>query len=98
MAEVHFLACGSEGGNGKKHKCYTKEEITDVAVLLSVYQQKGNEENWEYDVRHVERETKRHDPCRERGSNVGSHYHRYCLCQGKQSGIYERHRHDGGRC
>ena len=93
MTEVHFLAGSAQSGDGEEHKCDTEEEIADVAVLLAIDKQQRDEEHREHDVGHVEREAKRHDPCRERGADVGSHDNGDGLCQCEQSGVNERYCH-----
>lgn len=98
LAEVHVDARLAQRAEAEEHERHAEEEVAHVLALLVIYEDKGDEECRIHEVGYVEREPRRHDPCRERGADVGAHDHRYCLCQGEQPGVDERHGHHRGGC
>ena len=82
MAEVHLLTRCAERRDSEEHECHTEEEVADITVALAVDEQQGDEERGEHEVRHVEREAKRHNPRRERSADIGTHNNRDGLSKG----------------
>ena len=93
---MHVLTCLAQHGQGKDEEGQTEQEVADVAVLLLINQDDADEESRIGQVAHVERHTCRHNPSRQRRTDVGTHNHRDGLCQRQQTGIDKRHRHHRG--
>ena len=70
---MHVLPRLTQDGQREYQKCNTKQEVADVTVLLLVDEDDTHEECWIGQAADVERHTSGHDPCRQRGSNVGTH-------------------------
>ena len=96
MGEVHFLARIVQSSEGEEHESDTKDEVAYVAVLLSIDEEQANEECRPDEVGDVERESRRHNPCRQCRSDVGTHDDRYSLHKREESGVDERDGHHRG--
>ena len=95
MSQIHLLTRQSQSGQSQEQQAQSEEEVTDIAVLLHIDEDDTQEES---DVGHdtdIERRTQGDDPCRERGTDIGTHNHGDSLRQGEQSGINKRNSHHG---
>ena len=67
-------------------------------MLLQIDQDNAEEETGIDGHADVERCSQRHDPCRERGTDIGTHDDGDSLRQREQSGINKRYSHDSCCC
>ena len=98
MPQVHLCTCEPQRSESQQQQSQTEEEVADVTVTLHVNKDNAQEEAY---IRHnadVERHTCRHDPGRQRRSDVGTHDDRDGLCQRQQAGVDKRNRHHRRSC
>ena len=93
VSQVHLLAGGAEHHEREKHERDAEEEVANVAVLLLIDEHDAQEKSGEYEVRQVDVVAERHDPCRQRRTDVGTHDDGDGLSEGQQSGVDKRNGH-----
>ena len=93
MLQVHLLAGGAEHDQREEHEGDAEEEVAHVAVAFLVDEHHAHEEGREDHVRQIDVIAQRHNPCRERSADVGSHDDADGLGQREQSCRHERYRH-----
>ena len=98
VCKVHIDTCLTQSSQTKEHKRDTEKEVTNEFSFLRINQCNTNKECWPYEVGNIKRETSRHNPCRQRRSDVRSHDNRDGLNQRQQSGIHKADRHNSSCC
>ena len=93
VLQVKLFAGGAQHHQRQEHEGYAKEEIAHVAVLFPIDEHHAEEEGRIDDVRQVHIVAQRHDPCRERGADVGTHNDGNGLPQREQTSRHEGYRH-----
>ena len=58
VCQVHVFPRLVQCAKGEEHECHTEDKVTDVAVLLGVYEQQGNEERRPHQCCDIEREAR----------------------------------------
>ena len=96
VLQVQLLACRTEQHQREEQEGNTKEEVANVSLTLRVDEHDAQKERGIHHCREVNVVSQTHNPCCQCGADIGSHDHRYGLCQRHQSGIDKRHRHHGG--
>ena len=79
--QVHVCSRSLQSAKTEQEKADAEQEITYGLAPLTIYKDNGNEECRPHEVGDVERETRRHDPCCECGTDVGTHNDGDSLCK-----------------
>ena len=95
---MHVNAGLAQGAKSEEQESYTEEEITDDAAFLHVDEDDADEEGRIDEVGNVERESERHDPSGQRGSDVCTHDDGYGLGKCEQACVHKRNGHQRGSC
>ena len=93
LTQMHVLSRLAQDGQCEHQESNAKQEVADIAVLLLVDEDNTNEEGRIRQTTDVERHTCRHNPCRQRRTDVGTHNDRDGLSQRQQSSIHKRDGH-----
>ena len=96
MAKVHLSSRHAQCAQTKNEKGQTEEEVTDITILLQIDEHDTQEECRIDHIGNVERHTCRHNPGRQRRTDVGTHDNRNGLRQREQSRIHKRDGHHRG--
>ncbi|MBR6494105.1 MAG: 2-C-methyl-D-erythritol 4-phosphate cytidylyltransferase, partial [Prevotella sp.] len=93
VAEVHVVARHAQRRQSEQQKRQSEKEVAHVAAFLHVDEDDADEKARIDEVRDVKRRSERHDPRRERRSDVRTHDDADGLRQREQSGIHKRDGH-----
>ena len=94
--QIEVLSCPTQENEGEEEKSNTKKEITEIAAFLAINEHDAEEERREDDYREIDIVAERHNPSRERSTDIGTHDNGDGLRQGQETGIDKRHRHHRG--
>lgn len=94
--QVECLSCATQQDEGKEKESDSKEEVAEVAAFLAINEHDAEEERREDNNRQIHIVAERHNPSRERSTDIGTHDDGDGLRQGQETCIDERHRHHRG--
>ena len=93
--QIKIFSCTTQEDEGEEEESNTKKEIAEIAPFLTVYQHDTQEECGEHDYREIDIIAQRHNPCRKRGTDIGTHDDGDGLSQGEKTCVDKGNRHHG---